>query len=375
MHQDYFFHVAFEPTTGVWSMIMNLASEQKKHGVNTVCVLYYSNKDYFEEYSRREDLQGHSVKWIFVRKWIDSTISLLFNHELTNIIDDFCDKDGSYAYITFHDAHFSSAFLPIKSKHVKRMCTIIHGCPYGLLYQKKWYKRLMHRFFAWRLKKSSLECVAVSREDVNLFQPVTKIPLDRFHVIYNGTSTHKQQSLVTDNKFVVGFIGFLEERKDPRLAIESVKIANKFNGKISLLIAGFGDLVEYVRNEATKHPGIVEYIGSINDPIKNFYPKIDLLLLTSKLEGLPMTILEAFSLGIPVVSTSAGGIKEIVLNGVNGYMVTSEKEDISDRIVQLSNDQKLLEKLGEGAYDFFVSHLSINKCASDYIKLLKDGKI
>ena len=44
------------------------------------------------------------------------------------------------------------------------------------------------------------------------------------------------------------------------------------------------------------------YVGEVSNPTEEFYNDVDVLLMTSKLEGLPMVILEAFSLGIPVIS-------------------------------------------------------------------------
>ncbi len=375
MKRDRIFHVGFEPTTGVWTMIVNLSIEQKRMGVDTICVLYYTNIDYYTEYDALAKEEHLTVEWVYIRKIVDSTISILFNHELSRIIDRYCIVDNATAYVTFHDAHFSSAFLPVKSKYVERMCAIIHGCPYGLLYQKKWHKKLAHRYFARRLKNSSVECVAVSNEDINLFMPRTGIPMSRFHTIYNGAPSRKRKDYLRKDTFTVGFIGVLEERKDPELAIESIKLAHEQNPDIRMSIAGFGELNDYVKSMTDANQDFIEFKGSVNDPIHTFYPNIDVLLLTSRLEGLPMTILEAFSLGIPVISTSAGGIKEIVHNDINGYMVANNRNEISERILQLSKDFDLLTDLGVGAYNYFEKNLSIKKCATDYINLLKNGKI
>ncbi len=76
----------------------------------------------------------------------------------------------------------------------------------------------------------------------------------------------------------------------------------------------------------------------------------DLYLTTSLWEGLPRTIIEAFLLGIPVVGSNIGGIKEVVKNEVNGFTFDLEypAEGIS-HAVSILNNKKLRSKLSKGA--------------------------
>lgn len=73
----------------------------------------------------------------------------------------------------------------------------------------------------------------------------------------------------------------------------------------------------------------------------------DMLVVPSRLESLPNTILEAFDMGLPVVCTRAGGIPELVRDGVNGFLCDIEDaECVASRMRQLAEDHELRQKMG-----------------------------
>jgi glycosyltransferase involved in cell wall biosynthesis len=80
------------------------------------------------------------------------------------------------------------------------------------------------------------------------------------------------------------------------------------------------------------------------DEIKN----ADVFILPSYREGLPVSILEAMSAGLPIVSTNVGGIPNIIKDGINGFLFKpGDLEAITDRIIKLSRDEVLRLKMGE----------------------------
>lgn len=89
-----------------------------------------------------------------------------------------------------------------------------------------------------------------------------------------------------------------------------------------------------------------EFKGSMkNEDALNYINSIDFdfLINTSSTEGLPMTMMEAMSMGIPVIGTDVGGVKEIVINGYNGYLL--------DVNFQLSDLVNLLMKYSSLSYE------------------------
>ncbi|WAM34005.1 glycosyltransferase [Caldicellulosiruptor morganii] len=114
------------------------------------------------------------------------------------------------------------------------------------------------------------------------------------------------------------------------------------NHKISWTHIGDGELFEslkeYAQRKLSKKENIkYNFMGFLpNDKIIEFYAKEDfnLFVNTSSSEGLPVSIMEAISFGIPVVATDVGGVREIVIDGVNGYLLKRDfaEEDLAGLI-------------------------------------------
>lgn len=118
-----------------------------------------------------------------------------------------------------------------------------------------------------------------------------------------------------------------------------------------------GDGPDYGKNiEAAKKASItdvLEFVGAKSNP----YPYIknsDLFVLTSDYEGYPMVLGESLILEIPVVTTAFAAAKEMIAEGVNGYIVGMDSDELSAVISKLINDKQtysaLLEKIRQNTY-------------------------
>jgi glycosyltransferase involved in cell wall biosynthesis len=100
------------------------------------------------------------------------------------------------------------------------------------------------------------------------------------------------------------------------------------------------------------------------------------VLITSKREGFPMVIMEAMAYGVVPVSTDVGGINMHIKNGVNGYLVPEEDENIIvDRFVEiisrLDQDRSLLHHLSAKAYSYAKETFSLETFNSKYNTLVE----
>lgn len=123
----------------------------------------------------------------------------------------------------------------------------------------------------------------------------------------------------TDKIKKLGFIGRLSSEKNPLLAIEIAKELN-----LPILIAGDGPLKKEVILQLNNN---VIFLGWQN-PIE-FYKKIDCLILTSEIEGLPNVILEGLASGLPIISTDVGGISNALLN-TNSFIFEKNNLNINN---------------------------------------------
>ena len=102
-----------------------------------------------------------------------------------------------------------------------------------------------------------------------------------------------------------------------------------------------------------------------------------ILVVPSRIESLTTVIKEAFYLKIPVVSTSVGGIPELIDNGKTGILVDTENSEmLSSKINELLEDTKMQSKLISNAYEFVTKNFTwdviLPKYAKFYENLLSD---
>jgi glycosyltransferase involved in cell wall biosynthesis len=98
---------------------------------------------------------------------------------------------------------------------------------------------------------------------------------------------------------------------------------------------------------------------------------VDLFMLPSDYEGLPMVIIEAMSYGKPVVASNVGGISEIVINGENGYVVENSADAFAEKIQYILENKLIYEKFSANAYRQFREHLTVEKMLQGYMEIYR----
>jgi len=130
------------------------------------------------------------------------------------------------------------------------------------------------------------------------------------------------------------FIGRLTEEKGIKVLINTFK-----NTDYRLRIAGDGPLKDWVK-EAQLHYSNIEYLGSLNkNEIQAELKSCKALIFPSTwYEGMPMTILESFQTGTPVIASRLGAMQSMIHNGINGYLFEKgNEEDLKNKIQDLLN--------------------------------------
>lgn len=89
---------------------------------------------------------------------------------------------------------------------------------------------------------------------------------------------------------------------------------------------------------------------------------------TSKVEGLPISVLEAMACGLPIISTPAGGVVDIVKDGENGFIVNSNDKIIAKKMNELAKNKSLIKNMGNKSRELVMKY-DIIKCAEGYEEL------
>ena len=182
-------------------------------------------------------------------------------------------------------------------------------------------------------------------------EQITVIPsgvdLDRFSVP-TEKSAAKRDLGIDPSHLVVGWVGRHFAQKRPELVIETGHRVLEQVPAATLVMAGDGPLLENSRAAAAGHPRI-SILGHVGD-VQTVYAAMDVMLLASAWEGLPRTVLEAQAAGVPVVSTDVSGVREVVLDGVTGFLTEpGDRAALADRVVRLLRDDDLRNKLSAAA--------------------------
>lgn len=205
-------------------------------------------------------------------------------------------------------------------------------------------QRLIYGTLERLLAMRGAHIIAVSRAEEEHSVLSLGIAASRVHTVVNGAclprtatrSTARKAMQIGDNEIVVGFIGRLDEQKDPIRFVEAVTHAGQVVRQICGVIIGDGPL----REEAEAAAGIanIRFLGWQDGPA--LCPGLDLFCMTSHYEAMPYTLLEALHSGVPIVTTAVGGAEETVQNGRNGIIlpVTSSARQIGDALIALARD-------------------------------------
>jgi glycosyltransferase involved in cell wall biosynthesis len=219
------------------------------------------------------------------------------------------------------------------------------------------------KFKLTKLALKNIKTITVSEAAKRILIEKADLNKEDITTIYNTIeprSTNKiVDSRLLDLKekgyFLVAQISRIVDYKGIYDFIEVAKKTNLENETIKFLLLGDGpELINVKKIVKDENLEDCIYLFGSKDNIIEHLKYIDIVLLCSYIEGLPLTPLEAFSQGVPVIATNIDGTNEEIENGFNGYLVEpKDVEAFKDKILKIFNDKEL--------YD----HLKIN-CIKDF---------
>jgi glycosyltransferase involved in cell wall biosynthesis len=246
-------------------------------------------------------------------------------------------------------------FIVISKLFGKRVIYHIHGAEFHLFYNKN--KKIV--------KQTLLKCdviLALSDHWLTFFKE--EIGHTQVKVVKNVIELPLPQKNNSKEIFQILFLGHLGERKGIFELLEMLGENKKdFSGKLKLNIGGNGN-VEKIKKIIKKEniEDIVTFHGWVSGlEKKQLLRDSHIFILPSYNEGVPISILEAMSYGLPIISTPVGGIPDVVKNGKNGILIEpGNKLEMRQALKKLIGDDGLLEKMGMESRKASLNHLPQN---------------
>lgn len=232
--------------------------------------------------------------------------------------------------------------------------------------------------------------IAVSKS-VNKRINQLKVRNNKVKVIYNGVDLKrfclsrevlersnmlKHNKNWTDKKIILN-VGSLEPVKGQKYLIEAmIDVIKEFPNSL-LLICGDGPLKKDLQ-ELTNRCGLQDHIkltGTIHPTVMPLYYAIaDVFVLSSIIEGHPISLLEAMAYSNPIVATKVGGIPETIKTQKNGLLVEKQNpHKLTEAICTVLRDKKLAEAIGRNAGEL-IKNFSLDIQAKQVLSIYKDIK-
>ena len=208
----------------------------------------------------------------------------------------------------------------------------------------------------WYLAKFTDTIITINKEDYELatirfknrckdiqYIPGVGIDTKRFDIRMSEKekSELKKSIGLKENDYVLTCVARLDRNKNQGFLIETMEELVKKNSNIHLLLVGPDELNGYYQNltDEKELNNNIHFLGRRED-IPELLQVTDIVVSASKREGLPVNVMEALSSGKPVVALECRGMRDLVKDGMNGYV--NNKNEFSTSILKIYNKEELL---------------------------------
>ena len=240
------------------------------------------------------------------------------------------------------------------------------------------------KFLAGLSKKIICDSYSV----LNFMATKQKIAPSKLKMILNGVDCNlfgiiapnesiKHELGILPNQVAIGIVARLVPVKNHIGLLKGINLIRRNTTKFKLFIVGDGecrpDLEQFVKDNGLEKQ--VSFLGNRRD-IPEIMAIIDIFVLNSFSEGLPITILEAMASRKPVIATNVGGNREILgHNGEAGILVKSDcPEELAETMLSLIKDASLRERLGDNARKRVEENASLVAMVRKYENIYRNCK-
>lgn len=225
--------------------------------------------------------------------------------------------------------------------------------------------------------KVTKHIIADSQSVMDFMVQKQNIAQNKIKLIYNGIDIDKYKLPIPpkqDNIKRIGIVARLVPVKDHKSLLDGFKLLSQRLPDVELVIIGDGTLKSELTAQAAQLQvdSRVKFLGSRRD-IPELLSQLDIFVLCSIDEGMPISLLEAMAAGLPVVATKVGGIREIVVENKTGLLIQPQNpQALADAIYKILTDSPLARSMSQEAVRIVAERFSIKKMTEGYTSLYEN---
>lgn len=337
---------------GAERLVLNICNELSKHQNVEVMLITFRDENAYQ-------FLTETINWKVIPSYVSPSLSGKMNVnvlELQKTIEEF-NPDIIHSHLFETEIVLSQINFPSAKYFVHFHDNMVQF--ENLNWRTLMSKRLITNYFEKRIvlksyKKRSTYFIGISQNTLFYIQSVLPASFQK-SLLYNAIDTNLFQPIEKNKKHLrITTIGSLVDKKGQVLAIDTVSELNKRGMDIYLDLLGEGPdrnklvslIEEYELNEK------VQIHGNVDHPEKFLNDSI-LYIHTAKYEPFGLVILEAMACGLPVVCTDGKGNRDLIQEGINGFMVRERNPVLlADKIELLINNKEKRNEMGINARKF-----------------------
>lgn len=324
------------------------------------------------------------------------SIGTIFTRELKmlvtpKIITNLNNKSHSFDVIHMHEYR---SFQNVIVHHYAKK----YGVPYVLqahgslprIMSKQKLKWIYDVLFGYRLLKDVSKVIALSQTEADQYK-IMGVPEEKITIIPNGIDLSKYSNLpprgcfrkkfdIGDNEKIVLYLGRIHRIKGIDILVEAFENIVRELNNIRLVIVGPDDgcldeIKFMIETKNMKDKVLITGPLYGKDKLES-YVDADVYVLPSRYETFPMTILEAYSCGKPVIASRVGALSDIITDGVTGLLFEPENIDqLTESLLSLLEDNTRAEQMGvKGKHlvkEKFNIEMIVDKIKELYIQIIE----
>ena len=232
-------------------------------------------------------------------------------------------------------------------------------------------KKRIYILLEYLLSKISHKVICVSLVDYNYSHNVIGISKEKLQLIRNGV-LNKQCDLEVESCDILRLLSVVrfQAPKDFNTLLQALSIIKELPW--SLKFVGDGSDIKLVKEQIITHKLEDKVtIEGFQDDVNPYYKNSDAVILISKSEGLPMSLIEAMSFSKLLIASNVGGIPELIKDGWNGYLIEDNDSIKLAKVIQelILDSTGMCKALGDNSFTLFSQRFSAQQMFTETYKI------